>query len=93
MFCMKIDNDLLHLGIENQLSPVYSSLYLPIFPFLYIFVKGISTTVEDRKFIFVIQNNNDKLYHGIENRLCPICSFLYFVHFSFSPCNQFCNFS
>ena len=31
MFCMKINNDLLHRGLENQLSPVYSSLYVSIF--------------------------------------------------------------
>ena len=30
MFGMKIDNDLLHCGIENQLSSIYSSIYLSI---------------------------------------------------------------
>ena len=81
MFCMYINNDLLHCGIQNQLSPVFSPLNLSIFLSLFIFVKDISTTVYDRKFIFGIQNNNHKLYREIEDQVCPICSFLYLFTF------------
>ena len=43
-----IDNDLLHRGIENQLSPVYSSIHLSILLSLYIFVEDISLTIYHR---------------------------------------------
>ena len=72
---IQVDNDKLNWRIENWHSPVYSFLYLSIF------VKDISTTIQDRKFIFGIENNNYKLYRGIEKRLCPICSFLYLLSF------------
>ena len=81
MFCMKIDNDLLHRRIENQLSPI---LFFPIFfhsSSLQFFVKDISITVIDRMFLLGTQNNNDKSYREIENRLCPISSFLYLFTF------------
>ena len=83
MFCMQVDNDLLHPGIENRLSPVYSSLYLSIFLSVYIFVKDMLTTVLDRKFIIGLQNNNDTFCRGIENRLCPIYPSLYMFTFLF----------
>ena len=54
-----------------------------IYPFFFLsvfFVKDIFTPVQDRKFIFGIQNN-DKLYRGIENRLCPDCYFIYLFTF------------
>ena len=53
---------------------------LCIFPFFFLsifFVKDISTTINDRNFIFGIQVDNDMLYHGIENQPSPICSSLY----------------
>ena len=56
-----------------------------ICPFFFLsifFVKDISTTIKDRKFIVGIQNNNDKFsYHGINNRFCPVCSSLYLLSF------------
>ena len=45
IFCMSIDKDLLHCGIENRHSPVYSSLYMSFFLSLQIFVKDIFTTI------------------------------------------------
>ena len=39
---MVIDNDLLHRGIENWLSPVYSSLYMSFFISLPLFSSKIS---------------------------------------------------
>ena len=39
MFGMKIENDLLHREIENQLLPVYFSLYLSFFSLSTFFVK------------------------------------------------------
>ena len=45
------------------------------------FVKDISTTVQDRNFIFGIQVHNDKLYRGIENGPSPICSSFYLFFF------------
>ena len=44
-----------------------------------VFVKDISATIFDRKFIFSIQNNNDKLYFVIDNQLCHVCSSLYLI--------------
>ena len=49
------------------------------------FVKDISTTVEDRNFLFGIQVHNHKLYRGIENGPSPICSLFYLFLFSFFP--------
>ena len=37
IFGMQVDNDVLYRGIANQPSSAYSSLYLSIFPSLYIF--------------------------------------------------------
>ena len=45
IFCMSINNDLLHCGIENRHSSVYSSLYMSFFLSLHIFVKDISITI------------------------------------------------
>ena len=58
----------MYCGIENDSSPVPSSLYLFFFLSLYIFVKYISTNVLHKKFISCIQVYNDKLYRGIENQ-------------------------
>ena len=56
-------------------------------PFFFLskfFVKDISTTVQDRYFIFGIQVHNDKLYRGIANGHSPICSsFCLFLFLSF----------
>ena len=45
------------------------------------FFKDISTTVNDRNFIFGIQVHNDKLYRGIEYGPSPICSSFYLFLF------------
>ena len=83
MFGMKIDNDLLHRWIESHFCCLFFSIFIHFFFFSTFFVKDISTTVEDRKFIFGIQNNSNKLYRGIKNRLCPICSSVYMNVFTF----------
>ena len=46
-----------------------------------LFVKDISTTIQDRNVIFGIQVDNDKMYHGIKNGPPPVCSFLYLFSF------------
>ena len=66
---------MLYRGIANGHSPICSSL--PFFFPSRIFVKDISTTVEDRNFKHGIQVNNDKLYCGIENGPSLICFSLY----------------
>ena len=53
----------------------------PFFCLSRIFVKDISTTIQDRNFKFGIEIRNDKLYCGITNGLSPICSFLYLFLF------------
>ena len=73
---MSFDNDLLHRGIENQHSPVYSFLHMSFFFLSTFLVKDISTTILDRKFIFGIQKNSDKLYFGIETQLSFIIPWL-----------------
>ena len=78
---MSIDNDLLHRGIENRHFPVYSSLYMSFILSLHILVRDISTTKEDRNFIFGIQNKSNKLYFGTENQLSFICAYLYLFTF------------
>ena len=75
-------------GIPPFILPCICSFFLSF----HIFVKDISATLYDRKFIFGIQNNNDKFYRGIGNQLCPVCSSLYLFSF-LSLCNQYCNFS
>ena len=45
----------------------------------HIFVKDISTTVQDRNFKFGIQVHNNRLYRGIENGPSPICSSVLFL--------------
>ena len=74
------------MGIVNQPSPAYSSLYL--FDFLYfhtlndeIFVKDFFETVQARVFIFGMQVDNDVLYRGIANQPSPAYSSLYLSNF------------
>ena len=48
----------------------------------HIFVKDISTTVQDRNFKFGIQVYNNRLYRGLENGPSPICSSVLFFFLS-----------
>ena len=72
MLFIQVDNDKLHHGIEY-----WPSFLLCIFSFFFLstfFVKDITTTIWDRKFIFSIRNDIEQMYHGIETWLCPVCS-------------------
>ena len=92
MFCMSIDNDLFHRGIENRHFPFLLFLACVLFFLsLHILRQRYPHNYINRKFIFGIQNNNDKVYRGIDDQLCPFCFSLYLLCF-FSPCNQYCNF-
>ena len=81
IFGMQVDNDVLYLGIANQPSPAYSSLYLSDFlsfhTLMKFFVKDFSETVQARVFIFGMQVDNDVLYRGIANQPSPAYSSLY----------------
>ena len=65
IFGMQVDDDLLYPGMENQSSPVYSSLYLSNFlsfhTLMKYFVKDFSTTMQGRMLIFGMQVDDDLL--------------------------------
>ena len=73
IFGMRVDDNLLYRGIENQPSPAYSSLYLSNFlsfhTLMKFFVKGFSTIMQGRMLIFGMQVDDDLLYCGIENQV------------------------
>ena len=54
---------------------------MSLFLSLHMFDKDASTTIQDRKFIFGIQNNNDTFLSGIDNQLCTVCASLYLLSF------------
>ena len=81
---MSIDNDLLHRGIENRHSPVYSSLYMSFFS-LHFCQRYLHNC--GHKFAFDLQNNRDKLYCGIENQLSFFFQLYLFTFFSLYASN------
>ena len=79
---MQVDKDVLYRGIANQLSPIYSSLYLSDFLSFHtlndeILVTDFSETVQARVVIFGMQLDNDVLYQGIANKASSAYSSLY----------------
>ena len=87
MLCMLINNDLLHRGFENQLSPVYSSLSLSLFLSLHFSTKVSSHLykIESSYLVYKITRQVG-LWDREPALFCLILSV--FVHF-FSLCIQY----
>ena len=80
MFEMQVDDDLLYRGIENQLTPAYSSLYLSNFLFFHT-LKNEIFRQRFRMRIFGMQVDGDLLYRGMQNQPSPAYSSLYLSNY------------
>ena len=87
IFGMQVDNDVLYRGITNQPSPAYSSLYLSIFPSLYIFLSKISSQlyrIETSNLVYRFTTTSCmvELKMGLLLFVLPyICSFFFLSRF------------
>ena len=63
---MLSDNDLLHRGIENQLSPVYSSIHFLFFFLSTFYVKDISLAIYDRSSYKVYRITKENVFRRID---------------------------
>ena len=67
IFGKQVDNDVLHSGIANQPSHVYSFPYLSDFLSFHTFVKDFCETMQAKEVVFYMLDDIHVLYSGISD--------------------------